>query len=75
MFHFGQVRIIHNIFICKDIMNCDFCNKRLRRCKFELIENRTFHYCCYDKWRQKKYEQELEEFLEWFKHHGVIVRV
>jgi len=56
-------------------MNCVFCHSKLRRCKFEMIPNRTFHYSCYDRWRQKKYEEELDDFLEWFRNHGVIVRV
>lgn len=56
-------------------MNCDFCLKRLRKCKFELIENRTWHYKCYDKSRQKKYDEELDDFINWFKSQGIIVRI
>ena len=56
-------------------MNCEFCSKPLRKCKFEIIENRTFHYKCLDKSKQKKYEQELDDFVNWFKDHGILVRI
>jgi hypothetical protein len=56
-------------------MNCQYCNTKLRKCKFEVIEKRTFHYKCLDKHRQKKYEEELEDFCNWFLEHGIIVRI
>ena len=56
-------------------MNCEYCNCKLRKCKHELIENRTFHYKCYEIACKKKYEEELQDFLDFFKSHGIIVKV
>lgn len=57
------------------IMNCNFCGNKLRKCKFELIENRSWHYKCFEKDKQKKYEAELDDFCNWFLQHGIIVKI
>jgi hypothetical protein len=59
----------------RHIMNCQFCNTRLRKCKFEVVEKRTFHYKCYELECQKKYDIELQNFCDWFLQHGIIVRI
>lgn len=56
-------------------MNCQYCNTRLRKCKFEVVEKRTFHYKCYQLECQKKYDIELQNFCDWFLEHGIIVRI
>jgi hypothetical protein len=56
-------------------MNCQYCNTRLRKCKFEVVEKRTFHYKCYELECQKKYDIELQNFCDWFLKHGIIVRL
>jgi len=62
-------------FILRIYMNCEYCNCKLRKCKFELVENRTFHYKCYEIACKRKRQEELENFLEFFKSHGIIVKV
>lgn len=56
-------------------MNCDFCNCKLRKCKFELVEERSWHYKCYEKDCKRKQQEELENFLLFFAEKGIIVKV
>jgi ribosomal protein S6 len=56
-------------------MNCEYCNCKLRKCKYELIENRTFHYKCYEFDCKRKRQEELENFLLFFAEKGIIVKI
>lgn len=55
--------------------NCEFCSKRLRKCKFEIVEERSWHYSCWEKKCKKNREEELQNFLDFFKSQGIIVRI
>jgi hypothetical protein len=56
-------------------MYCEFCSKRLRKCKYELVEDRSWHYSCWEKKCKKNREEELQNFLDFFKSQGIIVRI
>jgi len=56
-------------------MNCKYCNCKLRKCKYELVEDRSWHYKCYEKDCKRIREEELQKFLDFFKSQGIIVRI
>jgi len=54
---------------------CLRCEKKLRPCKRIDFVNREYHFSCINRMNQEKYEKELENFLEFFKSHGILVRI
>lgn len=58
-----------------DKKNCSYCGKKLRPCKRIDFQGRNEHFSCIEKQRREKYERELHDFLEFFKSHGILVRI
>jgi len=56
-------------------MNCLYCERKLRRCKIDLIENREWHYACHERAVKRKRQEEVKDFLLFFADKGIIVHV
>jgi alanine racemase len=43
---------------------CDYCGKKLRKCKKVDIPDRTTHFKCLDKINQERYNEQMEKLKE-----------
>lgn len=53
---------------------CIFCGKKLRLCKRVDFLNRRLHLSCIERQKKIIYQQELEDFKDFFKQRGILVR-
>jgi hypothetical protein len=56
-------------------MNCLYCNCKLRKCKIDTVENREWHYSCYERAVKRQKQQEIKDFLLFFADKGIIVKI
>ena len=54
---------------------CCFCKKKLRKTKRIDFRDRNFHFKCKKLDVKIQYEKELNDFLEFFKSHNILVRL
>ena len=58
-----------------DKKKCKYCNKTLRNTKRIDFVDRSHHFKCNKKIQEEQSEKLLEEFLNFFKSHNILVRI
>jgi hypothetical protein len=51
--------------------NCEYCDKPLRRCKRIDVEGRTMHFSCIEKLKKERYQQKLQELIDYLKSKNI----